>query len=36
MEQHLANGHASAASLVKGWGPDGFVGGAGERRTFPR
>jgi len=25
-----------AANVVKGWGPDGFAGGAGERRTFPR
>jgi threonine/homoserine/homoserine lactone efflux protein len=24
------------SDLVKGWGPDGFAGGAGERRTFPR
>jgi hypothetical protein len=25
----------SAANLVKGWGPDGFAGGAGKRRRFP-
>jgi hypothetical protein len=30
----LARG--SVATHVKGWGHDGFAGGAGERRTFPR
>jgi hypothetical protein len=25
----------SEANLVKGWGPDGFAGGAGKRRRFP-
>jgi hypothetical protein len=25
----------SEANLVKGWGPDGFAGGAGERRRSP-
>jgi hypothetical protein len=24
----------SEANLVKGWGPDGFAGGAGKRRRF--
>jgi hypothetical protein len=25
----------SEANPVKGWGPDGFAGGAGKRRRFP-
>jgi hypothetical protein len=24
------------SDLVRGWAPDGFAGGAGERRTFSR
>jgi hypothetical protein len=32
----LTSSSVSAANLVKGWVPDGFADGAGERRTFPR
>jgi hypothetical protein len=30
-----AKDRVSEANLVKGWGPDGFAGGAGKRRRFP-
>jgi sarcosine oxidase gamma subunit len=32
---HQGAAPVSEANLVKGWGPDGFAGGAGERRRSP-